>query len=225
MGLLDLSLTIYSYWHEISSEVGKLFEISAEDIQSSFSKLNPVEPVRVEIDIKVGNNSVYYIERGNTKGDRAREMILTILSEEMFGNLSEHLKDNFSREASNSSLVNMKMLKLDDTEVKIEEANYFFDPDLDWIKKFKYFIVWFDWGNNLFWKVKLKGTYYHASCISVAFKDGVSGEMNISLPQEMMYYRPPAGATNPPNISISEREVHVSFEPGYGDKFTFCWTE
>ncbi|RLG16256.1 hypothetical protein DRN62_03915 [Nanoarchaeota archaeon] len=225
LGLLDTSLFLHSYWYEISNGVEKFLKISTEDIQRSFSKLNPIEPVRVEVDIRVENGSVYYVERGNTKGDRARGMILTILNEEMFGNLSEHLKDNFSREASNSLLVNIKMLKLDDTEVKIEEVNYSFDPDLDWIEKFKYFIMWFGWGNKLFWEVKLAGTYSHASCISVAFKDGVSGEMNISLPHKMLFYHPPAGYINPSNITVNGSEVHVSFESGYGDKFTFCWAE
>jgi len=204
--------------------LSELFKVSVEDVQTELSKLNPIEPVEVDVKIEIREGSVHFFESGNTSGERARERILTILKQEMLGNLSGRLKEELSKEGSEFPLVSLKTFRLNDSTIKVEELSYSFEPSLDWMQKFKNFIMWFGWGNKLSWWINFSAPV-DGNCLAISFKDSVSGRMEIEFPTPIYSYTSPGRPQNY-NLSIflpEKRLVSVDFVPGYVGDFSFCW--
>jgi len=227
LGLVDISLFLYSYGVQIGERaVGTfhdLFEISSEEISSELSKLNPIEPVEIEAKMEITNDSIHYFESGNTKGDRAREIILNILKEGE--RLEDYLKGELNKENCTSPLISLSVLDLNGSLANVEAVRYYPNPSLSWIENFRHFIVWFGWGNKLSWQVDFTGSYSNANCLSIGFKTPVSGRIELSFPGDVEWYSLPRGGTGQFHIALSGTSGNVSFEAGYGDKFMFCWVE
>lgn len=232
LGLIDTSLFLYSYGESIRegmssalSGISSYFAgmvIGPEDIQAELSNLNPAEPVEVNVKVNISEGIIHYLETGSTKGDRARERILTIM---MARDLDEYMREEFSKESPESPLVSFSTLRLNDSTVGIKEMTYEYNPSANWIRNFKHLFMWFGWGNKLSWKIGFIGNYSEANCISVGFKDGVSGELDLTLPRSVAWYLPPKGGNKQFDMTLSGERVHANFTSGYGDKFTFCWLE